>query len=89
MRNLFDKLDLDEMGVGAAILVVILIVALVLGLVFGVMCFEAWILMLLWNAIIPVVFVNGTTISFWVAMGIILICNILFKSVHHCSHKND
>ena len=89
MKNLFDRLDLDEMSTGVAILVIILIVALIFGLAFGIMCFEAWILMLLWNAIIPTIFVNGATISFWMAMGIILICNILFKSGHYCSSKKN
>lgn len=87
MKDLFDKLD--GMSTGVAILAVILIVTLALGLVFGVMCLEAWILMLLWNAIIPVIFVGAPTIGFWMAMGIMLLCNILFKSVHRCSNKKD
>jgi hypothetical protein len=65
----------DDMGVGAIILTIIL----VLALVFGILCFEGWLLMLLWNAVIPTIFIGVPTIKFWWAVGLILICNILFK----------
>ena len=65
-----------------------LITILVLGLTFGLLCFEGWILMLLWNAIVIKVFAVGA-LKFWWAVGIIIICNILFKSAPTATKKND
>ena len=75
------KNNFDGMSVGAIIAVIIL----ALALAFGVLCFNAWILMLLWNAVVPVLWTGAPHLSFWLAMGLILICNILFKSVGHSS----
>jgi hypothetical protein len=75
----------DGMGIGAIIVVIIL----VLALIFGVLCFEGWLLMLLWNAVIPTIFIGAPTIKFWWAVGLILICNILFKSTHTSSNKKS
>ena len=81
------KLKLKELwntaGGGAlALLAVVLVFVIALGLVFGVMAFEAWILMLLWNAVIVSLWASAPTLTFWLAFGLILICNILFKSVN-------
>ena len=59
-------------------LVAILIIVLALAIVFGVLCLEGWVLMLLWNAILVPLFGFGA-LKFWWAVGILLICNILFK----------
>ena len=67
-------------GGALALLAVILVLAIALGLVFGIMALEAWILMLLWNAVIPSLWVGAPSLTFWLAFGLILICNILFKS---------
>lgn len=80
------KLKLKELwtaaGGGAfALLLVILVFVVALGLAFGVMAFEAWILMLLWNAVIVSLWASAPSLTFWLAFGLILICNILFKSV--------
>ena len=73
----------DSVGGGAlALLVVVLVFVVALGLVFGVMAFEAWILMLLWNAVVTSLWVGAPSLTFWLAFGLILICNILFKSVN-------
>jgi len=37
-----------------------------------------WALMLLWNAVIPGMF-GLPTLGYWSAMGLYLVCNILFK----------
>ena len=70
----------DDHGTALGCLACIAIVILALGLVFGVLCLEGLILMLLWNAIIPIMFVGAPTLQYWWAVGLILICNILFKS---------
>ena len=73
----------DVAGGGAmALFTVVLVLVVALGLAFGVMAFEAWILMLLWNAIIVSMWASAPSLTFWLAFGLILICNILFKSVN-------
>ena len=67
-------------GGALALLAVVLVLAIALGLVFGIMALEAWILMLLWNAVIPSLWVGAPSLTFWLAFGLLLICNILFKS---------
>jgi ABC-type transport system involved in cytochrome c biogenesis permease component len=76
MRDWFE--DAFDRNVALGCLVAILVFALALGIVFGVLCFEGWILMLLWNAILVPLFGFGT-LKFWWAVGILLICNLLFK----------
>lgn len=66
---------------GVALLACILVLVLAAGLTFGILCFEAWILMLLWNAVIVSMWASAPSLTFWLAFGLILICNILFKSV--------
>ena len=62
--------------------VVIAILCIILGLAiaFGTLCLEGWIFMLLWNAIIVSVF-GVPILSFWWAVGILLICRILLKII--------
>ena len=79
----------DGMTVGVAILAITMVIILALSIVFGALCLEAGILMLLWNAVVPALWVSAPKLSFWLSMGLILICNILFKSVHSCTHKKE
>ena len=77
-----DKLaDLGCLGLILALL-------LVLILAFAVGAFEAWIVMLLWNAVLVAIFPSVPTISFWVAWGVLILCNLLFKSIS-VSTKRD
>lgn len=78
MNRLID--DAFDRGMGWGILVTILIIAYVLAIAFGVLCFEGWLVMLLWNAVIVSVF-GAPTLSFWLSVGILLLCNLLFKAV--------
>ena len=72
----------ENYSFGVALLMSILVLVIAAGLVFGILCFEAWILMLLWNAVIPSLWVGAPSLTFWLAFGLLLICNILFKSVN-------
>ena len=69
-----------ENGMGWGIFATVLVVVICLALCFGVLCLEGWIVMLLWNAVIVTIF-GAPTLSFWLSVGILLLCNILFKSV--------
>lgn len=73
MKTITNFIENHSIGVGC------LVVALVLALAFGIMCLEAWIVMLLWNWIAVSLF-SLPTIGFWLAMGLCILCNILFKS---------
>lgn len=37
-----------------------------------------WVVMMLWNAVIPVVFVGGRVIDYWHALGLLVLSRILF-----------
>lgn len=50
-----------------------LLVVLVLGL------FTGWIVMLCWNAIMPMIF-GLSTITYWQGYCLVILCNMLFKS---------
>ena len=52
-----------------------------LGVIFGVLCLESWLIMLLWNATLPVVFSGVTAIGFWQSVGINLLVILLFGGV--------
>lgn len=70
-------------------------------LVFIPLCFVGfialfgWVVMLLWNLLIPELF-GLQTISFWQAAGLLLLCKILFGGIggghhghgHGCHHGN-
>jgi len=42
--------------------------------------------MLLWNALLPDLF-NFKEIDFWQALGLVILCSLLFKSNSHSSKK--
>lgn len=88
---MFDKLKefCEEHTAGAGCLMVLLVFVLIIGLAFGLLCFEGWIVMLLWNAVVCTLWASAPHLSFWLAVGLVLLCNILFKAVHTCTHKRD
>jgi hypothetical protein len=57
----------------------------------GMAALVTWVLMLLWNWLMPVLF-DLSTISFWQAAGLLILSKILFGGFHtgqrggHCSH---
>lgn len=71
----------ENYSFGVALLMCILALIIGAGIAFGILCLEGWILMLLWNAVIPTLWASAPTLSFWLAVGLMLICNILFKSI--------
>jgi peptidoglycan biosynthesis protein MviN/MurJ (putative lipid II flippase) len=64
----------EDWGCGTWLLVVVLILAIA----FALLCLEAWFVMLLWNAVIPLIWATAPTLGFWAAMGLLLLCHILF-----------
>jgi hypothetical protein len=70
--------------IGKIILMVLggLCLAVVLAFVFG------WIVMLLWNWLMPAIF-GVTTITFWQAWGLVVLTHLLFKTGHGSKHDHD
>lgn len=56
-------------------------IIIALGIIFGVLCLESWLIMLLWNATLPVVFSGVTAIGFWQSVCINLLVILLFGGV--------
>jgi hypothetical protein len=61
----------------------------------GLIAFAVWVTMSLWNWLLPSIFVGAvTTITYWQAFGLLLLCKILFgnwgggkgKHKKHCCH---
>ena len=73
------------MKIVGIILAIVLIVAAVVGLT----AFEAWLIMLLWNAVVCAIFPNLPELSFWLAAGLMLLCNMLFGGGKVISSKSN
>lgn len=69
-----------------SILMIIAATLLALGIVFGCLFLRAWIIMLLWNWVAVGLF-NAPVLNIWLALGLSLLCNMLFKS--SSSSKED
>ena len=54
------------------LLIAFICIVLSLGCGFGFMCLNSWLIMLLWNAIVPVVF-GFSAMTFWQTFGLCLI----------------
>jgi hypothetical protein len=81
---MFDKVDTSDWGCGDWLLCIVL----VLAMVFGGLCLEAWLVMLLWNAVMPLLWATAPTLGFWAAMGLIILCHILFGKTINIKSKN-
>jgi hypothetical protein len=65
------------------------LVCLVVVLTVGIFFFDAWLVMLLWNATIATLFAAVPSIGYWMACGILILCNLLFKSRASSSSISD
>ena len=59
----------------------VIAIIIALGVIFGALCLESWLIMLLWNATLPVVFCGVTAIGFWQSVCINLLVILLFGGV--------
>jgi hypothetical protein len=85
MNYNFDKLfeNKDDAGCGTYILIIIIAIALAVGLCF----LYAWIGMLLWNWVMPMIWAGAPVMTFWPMWGLIELCHLLFKS--HNTNTNS
>ena len=70
-----------------SILMIVVATLLGLGIVFGFLCLRAWIIMLLWNWIAVSLF-NAPVLNIWLALGLSLLCSMLFKSSSNKDEKD-
>lgn len=61
-------------------LAIILTLVFSLSLSFGLSCLEGWLVMLVWNEVMPLIWAGAPTLTFWVTMGIMFLLNILLKA---------
>ena len=78
----------EEYSVGVAILAIIGIVIGAIAWTFGIMCLQAWLVMLLWNWIAVDLF-GAPVLGFWVAFGLRWLCSLLFKSKVTVNKKSE
>ena len=70
-----------DSNIGCGVIILFFIVLIILAFVYS------GILMWIWNMTIPIIFVLPT-ISFWQALGIYIISNILFKGTSSISRRD-
>jgi uncharacterized membrane protein YkgB len=75
----------DNCGCLLGTIVIILCIALILGVAFGLLCFQGWIFMLLWNWLAVSLF-NAPALGYWVCVGIVLTLNFLGRLIF--GHKD-
>ena len=73
---------------GLAVLLIIGIVIGALALSFGMLCLQAWLVMLLWNWIAVGLF-GAPVLSFWLAFGLRWLCGLLFRSKTAVNKSED
>ena len=78
----------DDPSVGAAVVATIAIVLGCLVLCFCSMCFQAWLVMLLWNWVAVDLF-GLPAIGFWLAFGLRWLCGLLFRSSSFSKKSSD
>jgi hypothetical protein len=71
-----------------ALLITIGIVIGVVAVYFGVMCLNAWLVMLLWNWVAVGLF-GAPVLGFWLAFGLSCLCSLLFKSKVTINKKSE
>lgn len=83
LNKLWKTAEKETMSVGEALLVFIVMIIVILG----VLAISWWIAMLLWNAIMPIIF-GLPTITFWQMAGLnILLSLIIPHSSQHTSKE--
>lgn len=79
----FNKYKKDDVGCGTYILIIIITIAFIVGVSF----LQAWIGMLLWNWVMPIIWAGAPVMTFWPMWGLVELCSILFKRHNYNSNK--
>jgi hypothetical protein len=78
----------EDYSTGVAVLAIIGIVIGALAWAFGMMCLQAWVVMLLWNWVAVGLF-GAPALGFWMAFGLSWLCSLLFKSKVTVNKKSE
>jgi hypothetical protein len=78
----------EDYSTGVAVLAIIGIVIGALAWAFGMMCLQAWVVMLLWNWVAVGLF-GAPALGFWMAFGLSWLCSLLFKSKVTINKKSE
>lgn len=76
MNKLFESDFVKDNGCLGIIVVFIIAVAIAIGLSF----LYAWVAMLLWNWVMPMIWAGAPVMTFWPMWGLVELCSILFKT---------
>lgn len=79
-----NKFNKDYSGIAIFITII-----LIVGLTFGGLCLDAWTVMLLWNWVVPVLWIGAPTLTFWTSMGLTVLCTLLFKGIRYTGNKKQ
>lgn len=85
MNYNFNKYNKDEMGCGTYICIILFAIAFA----FGISCLYAWIGMLLWNWVMPIIWASAPVMEFWPMWGLVELCSILFKAKTSVNTNKD
>ena len=67
----------------------IIVIIFALAIVFGLSCLEAWLAMLLWNWVMPIIWASAPEMEFWPMWGLVELCSILFKTRNFKTNTNN
>lgn len=79
----------DEKTENGGCLFYICALLLILALAFGLMCLEAWVVMLLWNFAMPYLWATAPQLPFWATLCLMILLNILTGGIKCCCCKKD
>ena len=80
------KYNFDWEDLGCFAIVGIILAVIVIAI--GIFLLEGLAVMLLWNWLVPLIFVGAPVINYWMALGIMILCNILFGTVRVISNNS-
>ena len=83
MNNLAKKHN--DLGCGTYLVAFII----ALALIFAFSCLNAWVAMLLWNWVMPMIWAEVPIMAFWPMWGLVELCSILFKSKNFDTGNNE
>lgn len=76
MNKLFESDFVKDNGCLGIIIVFIVAIVIAIGLSF----LQAWVAMLLWNWVMPMIWAGAPVMTFWPMWGLVELCSILFKN---------
>lgn len=85
MKKIIEKIT-DAWENDSVVLMILVTIGLI-ALNYGLMCLQAWFVMLLWNWIAAGLF-GAPVLNFWMAFGLWFLCSLLFKNKMIVNNKS-